>query len=150
MEAVHRGLDLASARFIGSPKEILIIGTGHEAYQIRPQNAPLDGSNAFKVEIDEIIRHYGPAAIAEEMNLEALNGRKTIDQEIAAAYGLDHILCEPDHRERQMLGITDDDNAVSRQRREAEWAHRLNDKHAGRILVICGATHVELFYKTLP
>lgn len=147
MEAVQRGLDLAGTLFAGSPKEIFIVGTAHEAYQIRPQGAPADGVDAFKAELDEIVRQYHPTVIAEEMNLEALNGRRTVCQEIATAQGLDHIFCDPDRREREMLGIAQNDHSVNRQRREAEWAHRLQKNDARRLLFVCGAIHVESFAK---
>lgn len=124
-------------------KAIFLVGTSHEAYQIRPKSAPQDGADAFKRYVQKAVRTYAVQSIAEEMSAQALNDRHTVCQEVADENNLSHILCDPTCSERQSLGISKDNTSDDNMKREKEWLHRLvvqSCKYPA--LFVCGANHV--------
>jgi len=125
-------------------RKIYIIGTRH-SYQIRPQDAPNDGADAFKKHLWNAVRKYEIKLIAEEMSIEALKGRHTVGFEIAKEENLPHILCDPTSLERQALGISESDTLSDLAKRENEWLRRILKHNEDPVLFVCGANHVSSF-----
>jgi hypothetical protein len=124
-------------------KTILIVGTSHEAYQIRPQCGPQDGADAFKQYILQTVQTHGVKTVAEEMSVEALRGRRTVCDEVAEEDKLLHILCDPAGSERQALNISKDNTPSDDKKRETEWLRRLVAASCRYpVLFVCGAKHV--------
>jgi hypothetical protein len=123
-------------------KAIFIVGTSHNAYQVRPQNGPPDGADAFKRYLQQVVQSRAMQTIAEEMSNESPQGRQTVGHEVAEERHLSHLLCDPDSSERIALGISKADT----DKRELEWLRRLtNAKYP--VLFVCGATHVDSFVR---
>ena len=104
-------------------KAIFLVGTSHEAYQIRPKSAPQDGADAFKRYVQKAVRTYAVQSIAEEMSAQALNDRHTVCQEVADENNLSHILCDPTCSERQSLGISKDNTSDAHQAKSDAYLH---------------------------
>lgn len=126
-------------------KRIFVVGTSHHQYQVRPDSGPHDGANAFKRYLLETVTTYAIQTIAEEMSVEALNGRLTVGHEIAIEMNLKHALCDPSSLERQVLGISPRGTLLDNMRREAEWLRRLSQGCPHPILFVSGAAHVASF-----
>jgi hypothetical protein len=126
---------------------ILIVGTGHEAYQIRPRCGPQDGADAFKRHILQTVRTHRCKTIAEENSVEGLRGRCTVGQEVAREEVLKHILCDPTASEREEIGISQDNSDIAK--REGEWVRRVIDLGVYPVLFVCGSTHVSSFAQSL-
>jgi hypothetical protein len=141
--AIREGLHEASRLVASSERRVFLFGTRH-TLQIWPENAPPDGPAALARQLEKIIAKHGIREIAKEMNAEALGGRKSVCSEIAAARGLKHLLCDPNHERRRELGIVAD-TPRDREKREAEWLRRLVDQPLNPVLFVCGANHVESF-----
>jgi hypothetical protein len=124
-------------------KAIFIVGTGHEAYQIRPQCGPQDGADAFKQYVLQTVRTHGVQTVAEEMSVEPLRGRRTVCDEVAEEETLFHIWCDPTCSERQALDISKDNTPSDDKKRETEWLRRLVAASCRYpVLFVCGAKHV--------
>jgi len=120
---------------------IFIVGTSHEAYQIRPQDGPQDGADAFTQHVLQLVRTHACATIAEEMSVEPLRGRSTVGYEVAEEENLFHIFCDPTCSERQALGISKDHTPLNAEKREKEWLRRMRSC-IYPVLFVCGANHV--------
>ena len=123
-------------------KAILIVGTSHEQYQIRPQCGPQDGADAFKQHVEQTLKTHTVQSIAEEMSIEGLRGRCTVCDEIAKERKLPHILCDPTRLERYDLGITEGNSPSDDEKREKEWLRRIVQSCRYPVLFVCGANHV--------
>jgi hypothetical protein len=126
---------------------IFIVGTGHQAYQTRPRRGPQDGAEAFKRHIQEILQIHACKAIAEEMSVEVLGDRRSVDQEIAKEENLFHIFCDPTCSERQALGISKGNTRRNVAKREREWLRRLVCSGTDTVLFLCVAL---IMYGRLP
>jgi len=89
--------------------------------------------------------NYAIQTIAEEMSVEALNGRVTVCQEIANEAHIKHVLCDPTSLERQALGISAHNTPFDSKKREGEWFRRLSQGYAYPVLFVSGAAHVDAF-----
>lgn len=152
---------------------LYLIGTSH-TYQLGPNARHLsetpctpDDEVAFADWLRAIARQHAVAAIAEELNEDALADARvarSIPQRLARDLGLQFRFCEPSRKWRQDAGILTDDEARAqawmdnltaeelqdKQRhwfdlREAFWLEQLQDLAAWPVLFICGADHVQSF-----
>jgi hypothetical protein len=126
-------------------KDILIIGTSHKGYQIRPRCDLQDCADAFKRYLLTTVQKCAVQTVAEEMSLEALGIRHTVGKEIATERKLRHIYCDPNCSERQSLGISKDDTPTDYRKREEEWLRRVVQSCTYPVLFVCGACHVDSF-----
>jgi hypothetical protein len=124
-------------------REIFIVGTSHERYQIRPSGRQQDGANAFRRHVLQTVQSWRVQTIAEEMSEEGLRGRRTVCGEVAKDESLSHILCDPNRSEREALGISEN-TPSDNEKREKEWLRRLQSSRYP-VLFVCGATHVGSF-----
>lgn len=129
-----------------NPQEtILIVGTSHDAYQIRPRSGPQDGANAFKKFLLETVQRHAAKTIAEEMSTEALRRRTSVGREVANEGNLVHIYCDPTCAQRRALGISKQNTPEDDAKREQEWLRRLGEVCRHPVLFLCGGNHVASF-----
>jgi hypothetical protein len=122
---------------------VLIIGTSHKQYQLRPLEASRKGSDDFKNFLADCITNHVPAGLAEEMSEEAQKGRTTVLAELAEEHALPHCLCDPNFAERDALKTLNDNDG----RREDEWLRRILAFDHFPLMFVCGADHVNSFKK---
>jgi hypothetical protein len=116
-----------------------------------------------------------PAVVAEEMNCEWLNGRKSVPLEFANSHRVEHAFCEPnigwrlanhclvvDDIQRQLgfrtepfvknnlrLAAEAIDVAINYPKRERYWLERLAPFHHLDVFFVCGYDHLESFKRLL-
>ncbi|MDV2503800.1 MAG: hypothetical protein RX318_07580 [bacterium] len=87
--------------------------------------------------------------VAEEFSEYALRENQADNstaQLAANRMNLQHLFCDPDHNERRILGIqNEEDQEKENEGREKEWLRRLLCSGKQRILFICGDSHVDSF-----
>lgn len=150
---------------------VFLVGTDHK-FQ-RPVNGPAtDGIAQFRTMIQGLCLQHDLAAIAEEMNLPALQKygvTESVPQQVCALLGLHHQLSDPSHEERYKLGIRQDNDiraehmldewtqeqieadvlargsVRSDRLREQFWLRKILELDAWPLLFICGANHFTSF-----
>lgn len=150
---------------------VALIGTNH-ANQF-PGN-PHGRADLFSEFLASQARDLAAHLLAEEMSTEALHRAKVEEssvQRVARALELDHLFCDPDTRERSILGIPDYEQLKHRRGlkhvlgdnvslleqdertywplREAEWLRRLQESESERIVLVVGPNHVQSFATAL-
>ena len=150
-----------------------LLGISH-SFQLRAvlplrDNGLIDniGAAPIAVELENYIRGLlGPLAIstiAEEYSATKLKEKLAIDpnayligMSICGSFDqMEHLLCDPDPEEREVLyKITGISKAEDTRRgypvREAEWLRRLHPYLSkGNVLFLCGACHIDSFRQKL-
>ena len=148
---------------------VVLFGTDHN-FQL-----PLCGKDieqTFYSAIYELSNSYGVRAIAEEMNLEALNeigATYSIAQQLCNEKDLRHKFIDPTNKERKVLGIIQDNDIkaegflnnwtpehidaeilvrgadASDSIRENFWLSKVMEIDTWPLLFICGADHFNSF-----
>jgi hypothetical protein len=151
---------------------LYVVGTSHH-YQFGAgarfgdQVCTPDDEHAFAILLRHSAVALDVAAMAEELNrqaLEEVGQTLSVAERVASDLGLPHLFCEPDRKERAVLGIKDEnqirisafpktlqENVVQTllaehwTRREREWLKRLSSLGAVNTLLVCGSDHVPTF-----
>ena len=152
-------------------RTVVLVGTDHK-FQ-RPVNGPkTDGIERFQATLRELCLRHKVQAIAEEMNLQALQDHKvteSIPYQLCGELKLLHQYSDPSREERKFLGIRSDQDielqglrenwprkkidtvirkcgdVVSDRIREKEWLRRIQKLEAWPLLFVCGADHFAQF-----
>jgi hypothetical protein len=121
-----------------------IVGVDH-----RIQWFPQSPGPEWREKLEEFIAYIqcqceenGLELVAEEFSECALSKNPAVDSTARLAANrmkLPHLFCDPDHNERRILGIQNEED------REKEWLSRLLLSRKQRILFICGDSHVDSF-----
>ena len=150
---------------------VVLVGTSHK-FQ-RPVNGPhADGIAQFRILIRDLCLQHDLAAIAEEMNLHALqewNVTQSVAQQVCNLLGLRHQFSDPSPEERYKLGIRQDNDiraehvfdewtqeqieadvlargsVPSDRIREQFWLRKIRELDEWPLLFICGANHFTAF-----
>ena len=126
---------------------------------------------AFRILLMDACENYGVAAIAEELNEQALlevGKEVSVPRAVASSLRLPHRYCEPNRDERLQLGISDENTVtafgqlsgktnteiehlilVEWQKREQLWLEHVRELGAWPVLFICGSSHVPSFTELL-
>lgn len=126
-------------------KAIFVLGTRH-TLQRGLANAPGGTYEAFRQIIRQAVRRHSIRTIGEEMSLTALGETVSLPKKLATELRISHLFCDPDERERLLLGIPVTDCPATRSQRESEWLNRLQSA-SFPVLFICGAEHVDSFFE---
>ncbi|PMN65654.1 hypothetical protein [Enterovibrio norvegicus] len=144
-------------------KKIFIIGTSHTTQKDLSRTD-------FSDFLEQVVDCKNIGAIAEEINDE-----KSVIEQVVKKLNLEYRNIEPNVNERVSLGIPRNlshidheiimkhDNYTSHEaqselklkqqemysKREDEWERRISKLTSDSVLVICGANHVNSFYKLL-
>ena len=123
---------------------LFLIGTAHQ-YQRGLYRAPSGTYREFERFVQWAAEECLASTIAEELS-ESLCGEISfsLSRAVACKAGLEHIYCDPDHRERRELGLLLEDCSRTWGPREDVWPQRLQGA-AFPVLFICGADHVASF-----
>jgi hypothetical protein len=141
---------------------IFIVGTSHTI-----QTTAVE----FKPFLESLCRAFNIRVVAEEMSSEALAARgcaASIPMQVADAMDLTHQFCDPTTSERVMLQIWQESDiraqslfstpqeaqisaliAESHAKRERYWLAQIRKTDSWPVLFVCGADHVESFYRLL-
>lgn len=146
---------------------VFLIGTAHK-FQRQVKGPHADGIAQFRILIRDLCLLHNLAAIAEEMNLHALqewNVTESVAQQVCNLLGLWHQLSDPSPEERFKLGIRKDNDiraehvsdewtheqieadviargsVPSDRIREQFWLRKIQDFDGWPLLFICGANH---------
>lgn len=145
---------------------LMIFGTAH-SLQMGSATKDTERDCLLKEEVESVCATNKIALIAEEMSNEALMRAKiprTIGQLVASEQRIDHLFCDPPSELRSVLGIRDTQaiklDALlenwTEERRDGEikksWSLRedcilscIQSVKRERVLLICGANHVQEF-----
>lgn len=154
-------------------KQIALIGTSHK-YQKEDKGCSKQDVQAFKDFLEKACSDYNIRTVAEEMSEQALeeaDRNNSIPQQAAKVLSLKHLFCDPDRKERERLGIFQEnylriksfpnlplpEDEIRRQslegdrRREQYWLECLltEPEIEWPVLFICGAHHVTSFSRIL-
>lgn len=155
-----------------------LIGVSHDIQSYEPGKNLNDGQRRLSDCLTRLTSEVELAVIGEEMSLERLHRRISIPHEIAQKAGVSHRFCDPDEKERQILGYRDW-NTISLDlwlnsedgwylssadldakagavelvhyfpMRERFWLNCLADDKQSEIAFVLGDGHVENFTKLL-
>lgn len=149
-------------------KKVILIGTSHTIQRGDGQK------NSFYSYVEQLCRTHKVKAIAEEIDIE-----QSVAKNVSSSLGIRHKIIEPTPNELEGLGIEqvhkieyqlmslydidewpeNPEAEVNRElasriqdtyrKRELEWLKRINELDIWPVLIICGASHYEPFYKLL-
>ena len=77
---------------------------------------------------------------------------ETVLEQLSKARGIEHRFCDPDTKERKVLGIEVDrrkETESAWRKREQVWLSRIADCKDRRVLFVCGDNHYEAFAQLL-
>ena len=126
------------------PSDVFLIGSAHK-FQTKACCYSWEIADFCEL-IRRSVAAHGIRLIAEEMSIEGLQidgARESTCKEVADSCGVKHVYCDPDRKERELLGILNDED------REREWLTRLRKRNIRPALLICGAQHVDSFAKLM-
>ena len=148
----------------------LIFGTDHR-YQHGSNELSEKQHRAFRLKLSSISASCGVRAIAEENSLQAVHEQdrdRSVVAEVAEMLHLSHRYCDPEHKKRAELGISQkcairasaargswpenrvrEEIKLSHNRREAHWVEQLRELDQWPVLFICGADHSQTFCSVL-
>lgn len=143
-------------------RAVILVGTTHK-YQYPGSPAERE----FQVCLQHLCSHWAIAAIAEEMNVEALKQKEvdsSIARQLARSWDIRHRYCDPVSAERELLRIISEQQirldgffqnlsndeieravVASHSIRERYWLEELGKLNAWPVVFICGANHIERF-----
>ena len=129
---------------------VYLLGVDH---QVQHSGLPMTperdkATRDFCTFLKSMVKDLNISMLVEEFNEDALrmnNVSISIVKNVAEGVELKHLYCDPTRQERKALGI---DNDLDR--REQFWLSRL-EPHLNyeRILLVCGASHLESFQRRL-
>lgn len=156
-------------------RTVVLVGTDHK-FQ-RPMNGPeIAEIESFRNAIRELCLRHKVHAIAEEMNLQALQEHKiteSVPYQLCGELRLLHQYSDPSLQERKALSIQRDHDIelqgwreswprkkisaairshgsiASDRIREKEWLRRIQELDGWPLLFVCGADHFAQFSKLL-
>lgn len=143
---------------------ILIVGVDHIIQHLNERDrtgwqSKREEVEHFKQFLKGTVIEYDVSLIAEEFSEEAKEKShvdKTVPEEVAMNLGIQHRLCDPDTREREILGIARRSRGLEPSEqlkqfdmRETEWFRRTQNDLGKNIIFICGEIHVDSFSKLL-
>ena len=154
-----------------SPR-LYLIGTSH-VYQFGAGAAfgsstcSIAQADAFRTILSDACKSYRIAAVAEELNEQALaevDKQVSVPYEVASSLGLPHCYCEPNCDERASLRIREENAVIAFgqiggksseeinrlvlvewRKREEIWLERIPALQAWPVLFVCGALHIPTF-----
>ena len=156
-------------------RTVLLVGTDHK-FQRPVNRSKAAGVERFQATLRELCLRYKVQAIAEEMNLQALQDHEvaeSIPYQLCGELKLLHQYSDPSREERKVLGIRSDHDielqgwreSWSRKKinasirrygsiasdriREKEWLRRIQKLKAWPLLFVCGADHFAQFSRLL-
>ena len=156
-----------------SSKQAVLVGVDHTAQW----NKDSPESKILKDKLIEIVRNHNIDLIAEEFSEEALAGnkvKKTVCQDVAGVFGINHKLCDFDSQERKkhgiplrnevknqlnikglVLGNSQEDKLIEAELRkydpirEKGWFNKIENEVAQNLVFVCGSSHLKGFRSIL-
>ena|ERR1039458_9153311 len=151
-----------------------LIGVNHLVQSLEGEATPTPENLSYASCLDEAIVKLKPTLIAEEQSRESLRGRISI-AEALARNRVDHVLCDPEKRERKAIAyrclrdlqarIYQESRDISDQecevrataieiarefgKREDYWLASIKGRNLSTTIFVCGDAHVDGFRKRL-
>jgi hypothetical protein len=151
-----------------------LIGVNHLVQSLKGGATPTPENLYYASCLAEAIVRLKPTLVAEEESRESLRGRISI-AEALALNRVDHVLCDPEKRERKAIGyrcfwdlqarIYQEDRGISDQecevrataieiarefgKREDYWLVSTKGRDLSTTIFVCGDAHVDGFRKRL-
>lgn len=128
---------------------VYIIGVGHSVQCDKKLSFSI--TKEFINDLRQLVVNSGIKLIAEEFSLEALSKQplplsSTITEDIANKLNINHKYCDPDSKEREIIGWH---SASDDMLRLINWLEKIVDKLSDPIVFICGNQHVKGFAKII-
>lgn len=124
---------------------VYIIGVGHSVQCDKELSFSI--TKEFIYDLKQLAVSSGIKLIAEEFSLEALSKQplplsSTITEDIADGLGINHKYCDPDSKEREIIGWY---SASDDMLRLKNWLEKIINNLSDPIVFICGNQHVKDF-----
>jgi len=156
-----------------SSRQAVLVGVDHTAQW----NKDSSESKILKSELTEIVKNHSIDLIAEEFSEEALAGnkvKKTVCQDVAKVFGINHKPCDLDSQERKkqniplrnevksrlnikglVLANSQEDKLIEAELRkydlirEKGWFNKIKNEVAQNLVFVCGSSHLKGFRSIL-